>query len=262
MGSKELTMAIIPTGSLTTSTITTTNASSDTIWVAWNQHITLADGISTSSYTTTSGQTIWTSWNTTYVDMATTAISSATTAITTASTDVWVAWNGILQNSNVVHQSQAQSYSTYARQTRKPTEAEVQEQLRRDQEYRAAEEKRARERKEANDRAELLLMRHLTPEQKEDLFKRNAFVIEIGKDRYEIRRGRSGNVRLLDQAGKERRSFCIHPEIDCPDADTMLAQKLLLETDRRRFYEIANVTEYEGGRRMLYAPNGAQLLNN
>jgi hypothetical protein len=261
MGSPKLVMAIIPmsnSGS-TIATTTITNASSDTIWVAWNQHITLADA-TTTSYVTASGQTIWTSWNATYVDLATTAISAATTAVTTASTDVWVAWNNIL--SMPIHQSQAQSYSPYARQTRKPTEAEVKEQLRREQEYRAAEEKRARERKEANDRAELLLMRHLTPEQKEDLFKRNAFVIEIGKDRYEIRRGRSGNVRLLDQAGKERRSFCIHPEIDCPDADTMLAQKLLLETDRRRFYEIANVTEYEGGRRMLYAPNGAQLLNN
>jgi hypothetical protein len=35
--------------------------------------------------------------------------------------------------------------------------------------------------------------------------------------------------------------FCAHPETDLPDADTMLAQKLMLEADEAGFLAIANL---------------------
>ena len=46
--------------------------------------------------------------------------------------------------------------------------------------------------------------------------------------------------RRTDDAGVEIRSFCIHPTERVPDADSMLAQKLMLETDHDRFLKTAN----------------------
>ncbi len=50
-------------------------------------------------------------------------------------------------------------------------------------------------------------------------------------------------VRLLDDKGQERVSYCIHPVEDVPAADKALAQKLLLETDEAAFLATANATQ-------------------
>jgi hypothetical protein len=102
----------------------------------------------------------------------------------------------------------------------------------------------------ARAKAELLLVQHLSPKQREDLLAKDCFYIEIphenGKvERYRIDRGSHGNVKQLDDAGRILRSFCVQPP-DCPDGDSMLAQKLYLESSeetRRTFWEIANITE-------------------
>lgn len=59
---------------------------------------------------------------------------------------------------------------------------------------------------------------------------------------YRIHRGRSGNVALLERKdGREVERYCAHPVASLPDEDTMLAQKLMLQHDRARFLELANV---------------------
>lgn len=97
----------------------------------------------------------------------------------------------------------------------------------------------------ARARAEILLKESLSDAQRAELAKSHAFHLETvqpdgSRKRYRIRRGRSGNVDQVDAQGKVLRSFCIHPIMPVPDADTMLAQKLLLEADEATFLSVAN----------------------
>lgn len=104
----------------------------------------------------------------------------------------------------------------------------------------AEEDKAAR--KLAAEKAEVLLRQMLTPEQEHDLEQKSCFYLYSGDKKYRIDRGRTGNVKLVDDKDQVVESYCIHPQLDCPDADTMLAQKLLLETDRETFERVANIT--------------------
>jgi hypothetical protein len=69
---------------------------------------------------------------------------------------------------------------------------------------------------------------------------------------YKLRIGRSGNVQR-EHDGKVTR-YCIHPVDAVPDADTVLAQVLLLWTDEPAFLSIANQWSYEPGTQL--APVG------
>ncbi len=130
------------------------------------------------------------------------------------------------------------------------SEQERQEQRRRQEEddrrRREAEAERQRrqvaERQAADEKAEVLLARSLTEQQREDLRTKDYFLVRMKEETYKIKRGFAGNVKLLDAEGREVKSFCIHPTERVPDADAMLAQKLMLETDIERFHKIANVT--------------------
>jgi hypothetical protein len=209
-----------------------TNSASNNIWVLWNN-------------VTTASTTIWVAWNT---SCCTNIISTYNIGIITAINTTWSIWN-----TQIDHVQQHIEH-------KRPTEAEVQARLRQEQEYKKTEERQRKEQQKANDKAEVLLLANLSLQQREDLLKRNAFIVEVSGEKYEIRRGRSGNVRLLNRSGQPRRVFCIHPDINCPDADTMLAQKLLLESNHRRFYEIANITDYESDQRYFNSPTGIRLL--
>jgi len=97
------------------------------------------------------------------------------------------------------------------------------------------------ERKIANGKAEDLLRRVLSKEQIIELEAKNHFHI-MGKDglKYRIGRGSSHNVKRVDPLTEEiKQSFCIHPKMQVPVPDTMLAQKLLLEGDPELFFKIA-----------------------
>jgi hypothetical protein len=60
---------------------------------------------------------------------------------------------------------------------------------------------------------------------------------------YIINKGTSGNVeRVMKDKRVER--FCIHPIDNVPEYDTMLAQKMLLETNEDEFRKVANITRY------------------
>lgn len=101
------------------------------------------------------------------------------------------------------------------------------------------------ERALAAERAEKLLRESLTPAQLIELTERNHFHLETltaagERRRYRIQRGRSGNVKQVDDAGKVIKTLCAHPMPLVPDADTMLTQKLWLETDEAAFLRVAN----------------------
>ena len=97
---------------------------------------------------------------------------------------------------------------------------------------------------EAEAAAERLLREHLDAEQVAQLERDRAFVVSVSSGRrYKIKRGRQGNVVEIDARGRSLRKFCIHADLYVPDPDTMLAQKLLLETDEAAFHRIANITE-------------------
>jgi len=98
-------------------------------------------------------------------------------------------------------------------------------------------------------RANELLMAVLDESQREDLAHRGAFQLKVlSRDgstrRYEISRGRTGNVYQLDEAGNRIFKFCAHPKVACPNEDTMLAQKLMLEANEEGFLGIANRSAY------------------
>ncbi len=95
-------------------------------------------------------------------------------------------------------------------------------------------------------RAEGLLREHLTERQQQDLSSRGYFDVVNFKSKrhYRIRRGRAGNVNLLDgPCGREVKKLCCHPNERVPDADTMLAQKLLIEFNEELFLKTANITD-------------------
>jgi hypothetical protein len=92
-------------------------------------------------------------------------------------------------------------------------------------------------------RAKALLEENLSAAQRDELAKARYFTVHShdAQREYRITHGRAGNV-LLFKDGRAVKKFCIHPAIACPDEDTMLAQKLLLETDEKEFLRIANHT--------------------
>lgn len=103
----------------------------------------------------------------------------------------------------------------------------------------------------AGARAEKLLRSALTADQRQCLEARG-FFYTMGADghMYRIKRGRCNNVERVDVAQPSRppvERLCAHPGLFVPDADTMLAQKLMLECDPAAFRKIANKTPLVAG---------------
>lgn len=92
-------------------------------------------------------------------------------------------------------------------------------------------------------RATRLLNSNLTEFQRRQFQEHQFFEVltQNGTVRYLLYRGRSANVYKLDAQGKLIGRFCAHPAQMVPDEDTLLAQKLMLETDPTEFERIANV---------------------
>jgi hypothetical protein len=109
---------------------------------------------------------------------------------------------------------------------------------------RAAAAARQREVAEAKERAEALLRYSLDEEQAKRFAERREFVVTSRSGRrYRITHGTAGNVlELHPESEKTLARYCIHPAAHLPEADVMLAQKLLLETDEEAFLRIANRT--------------------
>jgi hypothetical protein len=90
-------------------------------------------------------------------------------------------------------------------------------------------------RREAERRAEALLWNWLSPRQREQYRLHGWFdVVTSDGNRYRIRLGR------VVQLGASRSAYCIEAPPWVPAADQLLAKKLLLETDERRFLATAH----------------------
>lgn len=109
----------------------------------------------------------------------------------------------------------------------------------------------------AEKRAAVLLESVLSPQECKRLADSGYFVVR-GRSgcRYRIRRGRAGNIDVVDKEGFITARLCAHPVLCVPDSDTMLAQKLMLEHDEAAFLKVANRTPItRGERRILEALN-------
>lgn len=95
----------------------------------------------------------------------------------------------------------------------------------------------------ADARAKALLVTFLTAGQRATLEQHGYFDERVeGHGTFRIYKGWAGNVRRLDDKGKEREQFCIHPIDDVPHYDNMLAQRLMLQTNPAEFFRTANRT--------------------
>jgi hypothetical protein len=91
----------------------------------------------------------------------------------------------------------------------------------------------------ANKRAEKLLIENLSLKQAAEYAQHKHVIVHGRHARYRIRQGRSMNIDVIDREGKVTRRLCAYPSHTIPDCDTMLAQKLMLETGEDDFLKIA-----------------------
>jgi hypothetical protein len=86
-------------------------------------------------------------------------------------------------------------------------------------------------------RARKLLLRTLTPAQREEFQLRGYFSVQVAKrGKYWILPSTVFNV-LHAETGT---SYCAGPRVEVPLSDLMLAQKLVLENDPEAFFAVAN----------------------
>ena len=125
---------------------------------------------------------------------------------------------------------------------RRELSAEEREQMRlENKQLRQWADRRAEERRQADVRADDLLLSLLTPAERETMEKMAALVVRSQTGRtFQLRRGRIANVDEMDADGNVIARFCIHPRESVPYGDSLLAQKLMLETNEAEFLRIAN----------------------
>jgi len=109
-------------------------------------------------------------------------------------------------------------------------------------------------------RAEDLLLSCLTEEQRKMLKESGKFrLVGSNGSIYEIKRGRQHNIFKLDAQGNRVEELCVHPGPHMPNADTMLLQKVSLETDEAEMRQIANIWDMSS--RRLISGSGRAALN-
>lgn len=213
-----------------TSTYTNTNTvtlDNSYYWRKWNN-------------SDTTGST-WQRWNDDWVLSSDTGTTDA---------QIWTIWNDRWERQHVFPMPQEERdrvqgaidhWASQGRVVHLGASSEQREQWRREEEERERKTREAAKQwEEACARAEILLKSCLTPQQQEELEKRNYFHIEVQGKRYRIRRGRSRNVHEVNAQDQVIKTLCAHPYERVPDADTMLVQKLMLESAEADFLRIAN----------------------
>lgn len=189
--------------------------------------------------TATNSVGTWNNW----INGTTTAVTNPTVAVwttwtnnTTAATTfgtVGTAW-GYWQDASAV----AVELSEEEKERRRI--AAVERQAREDAAYAAY--------LEATKRAAALLVEVLDRDQAKEYAERERFHVQVRKPgeaglrTFRICRGKAGNVRELNDSGQEVARYCVHLFDGSPDEDTMVAQKLMLETDPEQFIRRANRT--------------------
>jgi hypothetical protein len=208
------------------------------IWPYWSSQIVTSSTAATTSMTASS--VTWTQWSSNYQiqQTITTGVTGGTlSGVSTSSINIsngaWPSW---LKQSEMQHATREQIVER-ERQYRE-------QRVRQEGEWAIA----SRIREAANGRAERILKESLSPKQCEELAAKGYFELETirptgERKLYRINRGRSANVQEIDAAsGKIVKRLCAHPTALVPDADTMLCQKLMLESQEDDFLRIANVS--------------------
>jgi hypothetical protein len=187
-------------------------------------------------------------WQTWCDSTASTAVTTwgdwcdtSTNAATAASTAVWITWttSGTATGNTAVTTYHPQPFVDNRSAEQKAAD-EARWVAERAEVARKA-EIAAAERKAAIEKARALLLSMLSVKQREQ-YQRDRFFEVIGQHtrrRYRVRQGTHGNVRLLDDKGREVTSYCAQPS-GVPDEDAMLAQALMLEHHEQDFLKVAN----------------------
>lgn len=204
-------------------TATSTAGTSSGVWQVW---------ISTSA----TADEIWSGW--------TTATSSTAAVITNDRAGAWTYW--VTTNEPIIDYVRQEPTPRPYMQRPSPEDVARQriERERREAEWRAEQARAA----EAEKRAEELLLASITKRQKAQYRKFAWFTVRGASGaQYRIRKGRIGNVDVVEPSGAIVGRLCAHPRDGVPDCDTMLAQKLMLEVDDAAFLRVANRHDNSGG---------------
>jgi len=125
---------------------------------------------------------------------------------------------------------------------REETEGERQTRLEQQREAQRRYQESAKRREEAAKRAEELLKEHIGLEAFGRLHK--VGYIEVDSHRHKGRKYRipkeSGFIDVIDENGKIIDTLCVHPAVECPPGDHILAQVILLQLDEDYILERAN----------------------
>jgi hypothetical protein len=193
--------------------------------------------------------------------------ATCTNTVTTSSADTWTHWMGYDTGSSsgntvwviwssddssrfreryqgewVPTEQQQRMYDSQYSSRARNTETDNERVQRQERERVAAEASAAaaQAEKEKEARARQLLREVLTEEQNKELDKRGYFELGVvGGARYRIKKGNAYNVEKLDQQGKVIEKLCFNLP-GCHHYDTMVMQKLMLETDEQGTYKFAN----------------------
>ena len=185
----------------------TGSSSCSTIWSNWN-------GTTTNSST---GSQVWYNWN------------SNITITSTIELNIWSQWNTVYYTGESI-----QPYKQTEEQIKKAKE--YAEQIAKENEIRIAKEKKIEE------TAKQLLKEILNDEQNKQFDEKGYFELTSIKSGniYRINKGRCRNVQLLDKDRKKVQTLCFHPQERVHDYDTMVAQKLMLESCEDEVRKVAN----------------------
>lgn len=175
---------------------------------------------------------VWSIWASTSATTATNLDYYAPQTVSTATTldYIWASWTSDVESDPPVIVR------------REPTAEETAAAEATQRRYNEARRDLERRKAEADARAEVLLREILSPRQRTEYDGDKSFtVVGSSGKRYRIRRGQVANVDALqkDSARVDYR-LCAHPAIVVPTADTMLAQKMMLEHDAEAFERTAN----------------------
>lgn len=206
-------------------------------WDTWTSTAVTYAGVDTCS---TSSTTAWTYWTST--------AGTSTTATSSSGDTVWVTWvdeqlhtrQGVDDYRRRIYGEFQQSPETEAIRLERIARAEKE----RKEFARLAEERKAKEaaRKE---RARQLLREVLSDAQNKDLDEKGYFDIQcISGAKYRINKGRSNNVKKVDQSGKIVETLCFHPQEQLDDYDTMCLQKMMLQFDEEGARRSASVSRH------------------
>ncbi len=204
---------------------------------------------------------VWRAWND-HTTCGTATIDTCGTVTSTINARVWNAWDTSFTTDNVRRPTSVGAPYGFAKMSRKERDKWEAAQL-------AAEERRVQQQREYERRVEEervkrvaaekkaydLMMTYLTPEQRDEYERLQRFhVISSNGKTYRIKKGSHGNIELLEEIdGKKRpvESLCVQPKGQLPCYDSMLAQKLHLETDEDEVRRVANIHNLRDYRRAV-----------